>query len=91
MEEIRHIITLVNELGLHARAAAIFVKKASEFESTITVIKDGVEADGKSILSLMMLAAPKGSELELVIKGEDAKDALEALKELIYSRFGENK
>ena len=90
MAEIR-VATIKNELGLHARAAAQFVQTANKFRAEITVSKDGEEVNGKSILSLMMLAAPIGSEIQLKANGEDALDMLESLLRLIDHRFGEPK
>ena len=90
MAEIR-VATIKNELGLHARAAAQFVQTANKFRADITVSKDGEDVNGKSILSLMMLAAPIGSEILLKAEGEDALDILESLLRLIEKRFGEPK
>ena len=83
-------VTIVNKLGLHARAAAKFVGCASSFSSSIKAGKAGNLVDGKSIMSVMMLAAGKGTELELHIDGEDEEDALLALTTLIAERFGED-
>ena len=82
-------LTIINKLGLHARAAAKFVGCTSAFSSTIQVGKDGQQVDGKSIMSVMMLAAGKGSVLQLEIEGSDEEAALEALKTLIENRFHE--
>ena len=90
MAEIR-VATIKNELGLHARAAAQFVQTASQFGAEITVTKDGEEVNGKSILSLMMLAAPIGSEIMLKAEGDDAIELLERLIRLIDNKFGEPK
>ncbi|GAK52753.1 phosphocarrier protein HPr [Candidatus Moduliflexus flocculans] len=88
MAEIR-VATIKNELGLHARAAAQFVQTANKFRAEITVSKDGEEVNGKSILNLMMLAAPIGSEILLKADGEDALEMLESLLRLIENKFGE--
>ena len=80
---------IVNKLGLHARAAAKFVGCASAFASTIHAGKDGKMIDGKSIMSVMMLAAGKGTILDLRIEGRDEDAALEALESLIANRFDE--
>ena len=80
---------VANRLGLHARAAARFVKLASRFESRITVSKDGSRVDGKSILSLLTLAAREGTRLRLAAEGNDAGDALAQLATLVRERFGE--
>jgi len=84
-------VEIVNELGMHARAAANFVKVANKYSSDVTVEKDGVSANGKSIMGVMMLAASKGSKIKVTTKGEDAKESLEALEKLIKDKFGEAK
>jgi phosphocarrier protein len=89
-EEIR-VATIKNELGLHARAAAQFVQTANKFRAEVTVSKDGEEVDGKSILSLMILAAPIGSEIVIKAEGEDAIELLDTLIKLIDNKFGEPK
>ena len=81
--------TVPNKAGLHARAAAKFVATASAFESRITLGNGEKSVDGKSILSLMLLAAPLGSELNLVLEGVDETAALQAILALIEERFGE--
>ena len=86
---IRTQVTIINKLGLHARAAAKFVGCASAFSSNIQAGKDGELIDGKSIMSVMMLAAGKGTVLDLQIEGSDELQALEALQILIKNRFDE--
>ena len=81
--------TIVNKLGLHARAAAKFVTQASLFQSEINVNRNNQNVNGKSIMGIMMLAAAKGSEIELIIDGADEKQAMQSLLELIENRFGE--
>ena len=81
--------TIVNKLGLHARAAAKFVTQASMFESDIHVKRNSQNVNGKSIMGVMMLAAAKGSDIELIIDGADEKQAMQSLIELIENRFGE--
>lgn len=81
--------TIVNKLGLHARAAAKFVTQASQFDSEINVKRNNQDVNGKSIMGIMMLAAAKGSEIELIIDGSDEKQAMLSLLELIANRFGE--
>jgi len=81
---------ITNELGLHARAAAQFVKIASRFSSEILVKKDSREVNGKSIMGILMLAAAKGSQIKVTALGDDASDAVGALKTLIENKFGEN-
>lgn len=81
--------TIINKLGLHARAAAKFVTQASLFESDINLKRNGQDVNGKSIMGVMMLAAAKGAEIELIINGADEKQAMQSLLELIENRFGE--
>lgn len=83
-------ITIINKLGLHARAAVKFVNTANRFTSTVKINKDGSEIDGKSILGILTLAATQGTEITLKIKGADEKAAYKALKELIGNKFGED-
>ena len=80
---------LTNKLGLHARASALLVRLASEFDSEITLQRNGQQINAKSIMGLMMLAAARGAEIELCADGKDEKQAVEALSELISNRFGE--
>lgn len=86
---IQESVTIINKLGLHARAAAKFVNVASKFSSSIRIAKGDKEVDGKSIMSVMMLAAAQGSELQVSIDGSDEQEALSALKDLINNRFDE--
>lgn len=82
-------VLIINKLGLHARAAARFVSLASRFASQIELKKQGHAVNGKSIMGVMMLAASQGTELELMIHGEDEVQALDALINLIANRFQE--
>jgi phosphocarrier protein len=82
-------ITIVNELGLHARAAARFVKLAARFSAAIKVAKDGQQVSGSSILGLMMLAAGPGDEIEISAEGDEADRAIAELCELVAAGFGE--
>jgi len=82
-------VEIVNKLGLHARAAAKLVQIASEFNSDITIRYNGKEADGKSIMGIMMLAASRGNTIELLSSGIDEQEALSAVKEIISNKFGE--
>jgi phosphocarrier protein len=82
-------VTIINKLGLHARAAAKFVACTSSFSSRIQMGRDSEMIDGKSIMSVMMLAAGKGTVLDLEIDGEDEDDALAALTQLIENCFDE--
>ncbi len=81
---------IVNRLGLHARPAAEFVKVANRFKASITVGKDELEVNGKSIMGMMMLAAECGSALQLRAEGDDAEAAIEALLALVAAGFGED-
>jgi phosphocarrier protein HPr len=83
------ILTIVNPLGLHARAASKFVNAARAFDSEVRLSKSGTEADGKSIMSVMLLAAPVGSEVELSVSGPDEEEAFTVLRDLISAGFGE--
>ncbi len=84
-------LKVVNKLGLHARAAAQLVRLASRFESRIILkrVDNAVIADAKSILSVLTLAASKGTHLELEIDGEDEQAALQSIKEIFLNGFGE--
>ena len=83
-------VTIINKLGLHARAAAKFVTLASSYACEIKVARNGQEVNGKSIMGVMMLAASRGTEITLIANGNDEKDALDGLTELIQQRFGES-
>jgi phosphocarrier protein len=82
-------VEIVNRAGMHARPAAEFVKVAGRFQSDITVAKDGLAVNGKSIMGVLMLAAAQGSRLRLSAEGEDAEDAVRALEDLVSSGFDE--
>lgn len=82
-------LTIVNRLGLHARAAAKFVHLANRFQSKIQLAKDGICVDGKSILGLLTLAGTQGSTLSLVVEGVDETEATRELSSLVEGRFGE--
>jgi phosphocarrier protein len=83
-------VTIINLRGLHARAAAKFVKTAGQFDAQITVSKHDQEVSGSSIMGLMMLAAGKGSEIEIRAQGNQAQAALDALAALIAAKFDED-
>ena len=85
----RRRAAVVNERGLHARAAARFVKLAEGFESEIVVLRKDVSVSGRSIMGLMMLAAGPGCEIEIEASGPDAAEAVAALADLVGNRFGE--
>lgn len=82
-------IVIINKLGLHARAAAKFVSTASRFESSIKISKEDRVVDGKSIMSVMMLAASCGTTINIKADGADEINALQAIKDLINDKFGE--
>ena len=89
MKEVRTFV-LKNELGLHARAAAMMVNVTSKYNSKILFERDGNEINGKSILGILTLACPKGSSIIISAQGEDAIDAIEELGKLIDDKFGED-
>ena len=82
-------VKIVNKLGIHARPAAEIVKTASKFGSNITIVRDDLEVNGKSIMGVMMLAAECGSSITIRAQGSDAEQAAEALAALVASGFGE--
>ena len=84
------IVQIENKNGLHARPAAEIVKLAAKFRSDITIVKDDLDVNGKSIMGVMMLAAEHGSTITLRAEGPDADQALEALAKLVHNRFGES-
>ena len=83
-------LSIPNRRGLHARASARFTEMAERFESSVTVSRDGFDADGGSILDLLMLAAPMGSSIQIRAEGPDAEDAVTALAALVDDGFGES-
>ena len=83
-------VTIVNKLGIHARPAAEIVKTSSRFKSAITIIRDDLEVNAKSIMGVMMLAAENGAVITLRAEGPDADAALDALAALIAGKFGES-
>lgn len=83
-------IEIINKLGLHARAAAKFVTLASGFQSEVQLSHNGNQVNGKSIMGVMMLAAAKGAQLDLLVEGPDEQEAAEKLCELITNRFDED-
>ena len=85
-------VTITNRLGLHARAAARLVRRASQFNSGVTLLRDdtGETADGKSILSVLLLAASLGTSLIIKTDGDDEERAMNALVELVEQKFGED-
>jgi phosphocarrier protein len=86
---IRQPVTIINKLGLHARAAAKLVETASRYDSRVELAKGDRQVDAKSIMPVMMLAASQGTEIELVAEGPDEQQAIAALEALINDYFGE--
>jgi phosphocarrier protein HPr len=86
---IKESIEIINKLGLHARASTKFTQTASRFKSEIWVEKNGRRVNAKSIMGVMMLAAAKGSSIDIEANGEDEADAIISLKALINNYFGE--
>jgi phosphocarrier protein HPr len=84
-------LIIENRLGLHARPAALFVQMAAQFSSNVFLIKDGFEVNGKSILSVLMLAAEKGSEITIKTDGKDENDAMEMLGGFLQGAMDEYK
>ncbi len=83
-------VTIINKLGLHARAAALFATTAGRYSSQIKVGLNGKSVDAKSVMSLMLLAASQGTEITLDIDGRDQEDAMQAIVTLINDRFNED-
>jgi phosphocarrier protein HPr len=89
-QRVTAVATIPNKRGLHARASAKLVEVSARFQSHITVSKDGQTVDARSIMGLMMMAAPIGSQIEIVAEGDDAQDAMTAILALIEAKFGED-
>ncbi len=87
---IAHKVVIQNKMGLHARPAALFVEIASRYNAEVTLSKDGVEVNGKSIMGILMLAVERGNEVVLKIHGKDEKAASEALLGLLAGKFNED-
>ena len=83
-------VTVVNQLGMHARAAAKFVHLATRYEAKVRVARDRREMDGKSIMGILLLAAARGSTITISAEGSDERDAVDALVALVRSGFGED-
>jgi phosphocarrier protein HPr len=88
-EEVVRVLGIVNEKGLHARASARFVEVVEAHDARATVSKDGIDASGDSIMGLLMLAAAKGSSIEVRTRGAEAAKLADALQALVADRFGE--
>lgn len=82
-------LLIINKLGLHARAAAKFVKTANRFVSDTYVERNGQRVNAKSIMGIMLLSASKGTTIKVMANGEDENEALAALQDLVANRFGE--
>jgi phosphocarrier protein len=82
-------VIVINKLGFHLRAVAVFVKEAEKFKSTIKVRNKEIEADGKSIMGLLTLIVPQGCEIEIKAEGPDAKEAVTQLVKVVQNKFGE--
>jgi phosphocarrier protein HPr len=87
---VERTVTIVNKNGLHARPAAEIVKTAAKFRADITLIRDDLEVNGKSIMGVMMLAAEFGATIILRAEGPDEQQAIDALAQLIEGKFGES-
>lgn len=87
MKLVRKTVKITNKLGLHARPSAKVVQTATKFKSEITLEKEGLEVNGKSIMGVMMLAAEMGSDVTVMAQGEDAEDAVRVLSEVLASKF----
>ena len=82
--------TIKNRLGLHARAAAQLVQTANKFKAEVTLIKDDVEVNGKSIMGILLLAAPQGTDISVLVSGADEEQAMDVIAQLIEDGFGED-
>jgi phosphocarrier protein len=89
--ELKKTLTINNELGLHARAAAKIVELVGRYDSSLFLKKDDQEVDGSSILSILTLACPKGTDIQARAVGEDSQDLIEAVNLLFERRFGEKR
>ncbi|HXP91459.1 MAG TPA: HPr family phosphocarrier protein [Fibrobacteria bacterium] len=89
MSKTTRTLQVINRFGLHARPAAMVVEAASKFDCEVTLTKDGMSANGKSIMSVMLLAAEPGSEVELVAEGPQAEQVADTIEKLFQARFNE--
>ncbi len=87
---IKREITIINELGIHARPAGMIANTSSRFVCDIKLVKDGMEVNAKSIMGIMTLAAGKGCIIEVTVKGKDEADALKAIEDLFTRKFDED-
>ncbi len=83
-------MTIQNQLGLHARAAAELVKVTSEYRSDVILNKNGLQVNGKSIMGIMMLAASKGAKITVIVEGIDAEECMKAIEKTFNDKFGED-
>lgn len=83
-------VKIVNKLGLHARAASLFVKETERYNSKVEMEKDGIRINAKSIMGILMLAAPVGSTIKIIATGDDSESCLDALTELVNNKFNES-
>lgn len=83
-------LNIINEKGLHARASAKFVEVAEQFDARVTVCKDGMDVSGDSIMGLLMLAASRGTSIDVRTDGAESDAAMEALADLVANKFGED-
>lgn len=86
---VRRELKIKNKLGLHARAAAKFVRCAGGFESQLNIVRGDLRVDGKSIMGVLLLAAPQGTVLEIIVEGADEEAAIAAVTALVETKFGE--
>ena len=91
MSGLRRTLDIVNEKGLHARASAKFVETVERFDAKAFVSKDGMEVTGDSIMGLLMLAAAKGCKIDVAVEGTEADALLDAITDLVSTRFGEDR
>lgn len=89
-DTVEEAVIIQNRRGLHARASAKFVKTAGDFDADVLVTKDGVTVSGRSIMGLMMLAAARGEQITIRASGAEAQAALDALSDLVGTKFGED-
>ncbi|MDA7827470.1 HPr family phosphocarrier protein [Rhodobacteraceae bacterium] len=83
-------LNIINEKGLHARASAKFVEVVEQFDASAIVEKDGLDASGDSIMGLLMLAASRGTSIDVTTRGTQAQELMQALEQLVAARFGED-
>lgn len=89
--ELIKTLRIDNELGIHARAAAKIVELVGQYRSKLYLRKDDMEVDGSSILAILSLACPKGTDIQIKVVGDDSEELMEKLRELFANRFGENR